>query len=125
LAAEIERSPYDCGGSSLADSARNLARTLRNAPAGESERAAALRRQLVWIARELAERWSAEAAPIESGRAFHYHRTLWTVREFAVGLGSAPDSSPAGVRVVLEAFAERFLPNTLVMLRPAAQDGTR
>ncbi len=116
---EIERSPYDCGGSSLADSARNLARTLQNAPVKESEQAAALRRQLMRVALELAERWPAELTPREPARALNYHRTLWKVREFAVELGSAPLAGPSGIRVVLEAFCERFLPDSLVMLRPA------
>ena len=116
---EVELSPYDIGGSSLADSARNLMRSLEAAPALEPEKAAALRRQLIRIASDLAERWSAEPMPIYGKRSFGYHRTLWKLRDFAVELGTAEEPRRSGISVVLQALCDRFMPGSLQTLRPA------
>src|SRR4051794_34412973 len=114
---EIERSPYAPGGSALADSARNLARTLQRAPEGETGRAGAFRRQLTLVAEELAEHWSGETAKSEGKQNFGCHRALWKLRDFTVELGQVPGVEASGIRTVLEALRARFLPDALLTLR--------
>ena len=57
--------------------------------------------------------------PIDGKRSFCYHRTLWKLRDFAVELGSAEESRSSGISVVLQALCDRFMPGSLLTLRPA------
>jgi hypothetical protein len=114
-----EHSPYDIGGSGLADSARNLVRTLQSGPTEEPARQRSLRLQIAAIAQELPERWAAEPKPIDSGRSLNYHKALWKLRDFAVELVPARTHEPSGLQVVLEAFRDRFLPDAVLILRPS------
>jgi len=114
---DLELSPYDIGGSSLADSARNLVQTLQVAPPEEPAGPRALRRRVAAIARELADRWAAEPGPIDARRSLNYHRTLWKLRDFAVELGPARSGEPGGLQIILEAFRDRFLSDTVLILR--------
>ncbi len=116
-------SPFECGGSGIADSARSLARTLRQAPYGESRERADLRRTLTEMAERTGDHWDSEPAPVESKRAFTYHKVVWQIRALAVELGSLQDPEPSGLQIVLEAFARQYRPDALVVLRPAGLVG--
>jgi hypothetical protein len=115
---ESDPSPFECGGSALADSARNIALALLAAPEGEPAEMAALRQRLIALLGGLAEKWAQEPAAPESERRFAYHSALWKLRDVAVALSPAPQAAPAGLQVVLEAFRRRYLPTGLVALRP-------
>ena len=117
--AEHTPSPFECGGSGIADSALNLAQLWQAGFEGESERAAALRRMLVGFARGLAEQWQRESAPVDSSRALLYHRLLWTLRDFPAELDGNSEANPSGLRITMNALRDAFLPDALLALRPA------
>ncbi|SRR5579884_1289813 len=111
--------PPACNYQALSDSARNLARTLQAAPAQESHRAAALRQYLQTIAAALAEQCDG----MENGADRERYETCWSlvfqIRTITAALSAAPPVAPHGIGVVVQAFAERLLPDALVTLNPS------
>jgi hypothetical protein len=101
----------------ISDMARSLAATLQAAPARESRRAAALRQHLLETTRALAELSDQPHPPVEfdptSARLL-----VEKIRQITADLATASVAVPPGIGIVLQAFAERLLPDTLLILRP-------
>lgn len=117
---ELDPTPFECGGSGVADSARNLVRTIeRGQGAQEGARHAALRRHLAGAALRIAEAWRTESPSPDRDRSLAYHSAVWKLRGLAVDLAAAASEAPHGVHAALRAFTEHFLPSALLLLRPA------
>lgn len=112
--------PITGGYSAISEMARSLARTLQAAPAQESRRAAALRTYLIAIAEALAQAadlWGHETGADASDRYRNCHALIRDIRRAAAELTYTPPIVPPGINIVFQAFAKRWLPQMLVMLR--------
>lgn len=118
------RGDYD----DIGEQARSLSRTLQYAPAQESHSAAALRHYLINLSLGLAQVCDKQVQTIESGMNYSEEQhacqnLLGDMRQAASELCSVPNIIPPGIQGLLEAFAERFLPETLLALRPNGLHG--
>jgi hypothetical protein len=110
---------------SISEMARSLGRTLQAAPAQESRRAAALRQYLITVTQTLAEaadRWVCETDSLPSKHHLSCRLLVEQVRRMAAELTAAPPIVPPGIGVVVEAFSQMLLPDTLLVLRPSRRN---
>ena len=112
----------------IGEQARNLSRTLQFAPAQESHSAAALRRYLMGVSASLAHFCEAQSDSLETDMNYSEEqqtcRTLLSdMRQVATELCAIPNIVPPGIQGLLEAYAEKFLPGTLLALRPNGNFG--
>jgi hypothetical protein len=97
----------------LADTARSLARTLQNAPASETPRAARFRKALSRAATTIAARLDAER---EANQDYLY--ALQYIQSVSIPLTSAPPVVPTGIAVITNTFLSNWFPEAQIFLVP-------
>ena len=113
---------------SIGEQARSLSRALQYAPASESRSASALRHYLMELSAGLAQFCDRQVENIEKGISYSEEQhacqnLLGDMRQVASEICCVSNIIPLGIQGLLESFSDRFLPKTLLALRPNGLHG--